>query len=311
MARALAFLLALLICSLCDGRSLTAFLSSHIISPVDLSASIITTVTVPNPSNLATRLFHQSSNDVSIPNGGGRSPYIVYDKVDKAALFKYSVGLATQVSLLFGFFTAVDRILAHFPSVKVPFVANVIFLYAFSLRSSLFSILPNTNSDSEGSKLTEEGNQEYNKRNIPSWTPPGIAFVLGWPLLTFGLRAVTGAMVVQASGGQYASPAIMSLMLHLSLGNLWNTVSNVERRLGVSVVLIYSLWLSKAFAALQFYMVKPLAGKLLALTLTWITAAVALATRTWQINPDLNTGKLEPLVPMQHPIWTTKFRWEQ
>ena len=83
----------------------------------------------------------------------------------------------------------------------------------------------------------------------------------------------------------------------------------MERRLGVAVVLLYSMWLTKAFAALQFYKVQPIAGKLLALTLSWITAAVALTTRTWQINPE--TGKLEPLVPMQHPKWTTKFRWEQ
>ena len=85
--------------------------------------------------------------------------------------------------------------------------------------------------------------------------------------------------------------------------------NNVERRLGVAVVLLYSMWLTKAFAALQFYKVQPIAGKLLALTLSWITAAVALTTRTWQINPE--TGKLEPLVPMQHPKWVTKFRWEQ
>ena len=133
--------------------------------------------------------------------------------------------------------------------------------------------------------------------------------MIGWPLLTFGLRAYTGAVIVQAAGG-YANAAIMSLMLHLSVGTLWTTVNNIERRLGFSVVLLYSLWLTKAFAAWQFYQVKPLAGKLLAVTLTWITAACALETRTWQINPDPDTGKKEPLLPMQHPKWKTKFRWE-
>ena len=85
----------------------------------------------------------------------------------------------------------------------------------------------------------------------------------------------------------------------------------MERRLGVSVVLLYALWLTKAFAALQFYKVEPRAGQLLAWTLTWITAAVALTTRTWQLNPDPDTGRLEPLVPMKHPKWSTKFKWEQ
>ena len=85
----------------------------------------------------------------------------------------------------------------------------------------------------------------------------------------------------------------------------------MEDRLGFSVVLIYLLWLTKAFAALQFTKVQPQAGKLLAVTLTWLTAAVALLTRTWQLNPDPLTGQREPLLPMQHPKWNTKFRWER
>ena len=64
----------------------------------------------------------------------------------------------------------------------------------------------------------------------------------------------------------------------------------MERRLGLRGVL-YALWVTKVFAALQFYKVEPLAGKLLALTLTWITAGGA-TTRTWQLNPDVDTGKL-------------------
>jgi len=251
-----------------------------------------------------------SGGEFATPSAGGNEPR-AYSGVDGTALAKYSVGLAAQMSLLFGFLAAIDAALVRFPSVGVPFAANVAFMYAFSLKSSLFSILPS--SKNEGRKITDEdkGTQEYNKRNIPKWTPPGIAFVFGWPLLTFGLRAVTGAMVIRASGGRYATTAIMSLMLHFSVGNLWNTVSNVERRLGCSVVLLYALWLTKAFAALQFYQVEPLAGKLLAVTLTWISAAAALTTRTWQINPDVDTGELEPLVPMRHPKWTTKFRWER
>lgn len=164
-----------------------------------------------------------SGGEFAMPNGGGKQPS-AYDGVDGTALAKYSVGLAAQMSLLYGFLAAIDAVLVCFPSVKVPFAANVAFLYAFNLKSSLLSILPS--SKNEPRKITDKdkGTQEYNKRNVPKWTPPGIAFVLGWPLLTFGLRAITGAMVVQASGGRYATAAIMSLMLHFSFGNLWNTV---------------------------------------------------------------------------------------
>ena len=165
-----------------------------------------------------------SGGSIAMPDdGGGKASTSAYGGLDWTALAKYSVGLAAQTSLLFGFLSAIDAVLARFPAVEVPFAANAAFLYAFNLRSSLFSILPS--SKIEGRKITDKdkGTQEYNKRNVPKWTPPGIAFVFGWPLLTFGLRAFTGAMVVQASGGRYATPAIMSLMLHLSVGNLWNT----------------------------------------------------------------------------------------
>ena len=88
-----------------------------------------------------------------MPDGRGKAPS-AYDGVDGTALAKYSVGLAAQVSLLFGFLAAIDAVLVYFPSVQVPFAANVAFLYAFNLKSSLFSILPN--SKNEGRKITDK-----------------------------------------------------------------------------------------------------------------------------------------------------------
>lgn len=157
--------------------------------------------------------------DSSLTTNGGafRSSY---EKIDWEALVKYPVGLGVQMALIFGFLKGVDKIVSYY-SLKIPFGLSMIFLYAFNLKSSLFSIFPQKKTD--GQKLTQE-NWEYNKRRKPSWTPPGLAFVFGWPLLTFGLRAFTGAMVVKSLGGTYANPAIMSLMLHLGIASLWNTV---------------------------------------------------------------------------------------
>jgi len=215
--RVLSSLLACGSLSLCAGWSRAAFLSSR------PSPSFIVTAVGSTPA-LRSRSppLLLSGGEFATPSAGGKEPS-AYGGVDGTALAKYSMGLAAQMSLLFGFLSSIDAALIRFP-VGVPFAANVAFMYAFSLKSSLFSILPS--SRVEGRKITDEdkGTQEYNKRNVPKWTPPGIAFVFGWPLLTFGLRAVTGAMVVRASGGRYATAAIMSLMLHFSVGNLWNTV---------------------------------------------------------------------------------------
>ena len=96
------------------------------------------------------------------------------------------------------------------------------FPYAFNLRSSVFSILPSSKNEGRKIKDEDKGPKNTTSAIFQSGRHP-IAFVLGWPLLTFGPRAVTGAMVVRG-GHRYATAAIMSLMLHFSVGNLWNTV---------------------------------------------------------------------------------------
>ena len=229
------------------------------------------------------------------------------NKIDWNAMLKYPAGITAQMLLILGVLTSIDLIMGRL-SLKIPLWFNALFFYFFNLKTSVFSILPNKRSDKR--KITQE-DWEYNKRIKPSWTPPGVVFGIMWPLFTFGLRAVSAAMIVKNSAGKFATSTLMSLMLHIGFGNFWNTVNNVEKRLGVATIALYGLWITNAFATWQFYKVDPLAGKLLGLTQLWITAAAALETRTWQINPDPDTGKREPLLPRQHPKWTTKFRWEQ
>jgi hypothetical protein len=168
----------------------------------------------------------------SVSNGGGddcdnsskqlRNKH-VYEGVDWKAVLTYFTGLVVQTTLIAVVLANLDKGLTYFDlPKKIPLVVHFFFLYAFNLKiPSLLSILPLQKGRDQ--KLTQD-KWEYNKRNKPSWTPPGIAFVLGWPLLTFGLRAWTGAMIVQQMGGRYASRPILSLMFHLGFGNLWNTV---------------------------------------------------------------------------------------
>lgn len=96
---------------------------------------------------------------------------------------------------------------------------------------------------------------------------------------------------------------------HLCIDIVSFLSNNVERRLGVAVIALYGLWLTKALAAYLFYQIDPRAGKWLAATLTWITAAAALETRTWQINPDPSSKEREPLYPAKGKS-KTLFRWE-
>ena len=134
------------------------------------------------------------------------------------------------------------------------------------------------------------------RRNMPEWTPPGVVFPIVWLLIVGPLRAVSSAMLI-GDGLEYSSFAVLTLMFHLSIGDTWNTINNVERRYGTSVVGVSAVWISAAYAAYSYWIATPLAGKVLAVPLIWLTIASSLIVRTWQINPDPATGEKESLLP--------------
>jgi tryptophan-rich sensory protein len=97
----------------------------------------------------------------------------------------------------------------------------------------------------------------------------------------------------------------------LSIGDIWNTINNKERRYGTSVVGVFLVWASAATAAYQYYQAGPsLAGRLLSLPLIWLTIASSLILRTWQLNPSPATGKPESLLPTKTTTTSvTKLEW--
>lgn len=213
------------------------------------------------------------------------------DKFDYDAVVKYLGAVGIQGALLFGFLFGLD-VLVDSLALKVPRPANFVLFYALSLKSRVFNPLANNRPKVN----TLESESSSTKRVMPSWTPPGVVFPVMWLLVIAPLRALASTMVVAATS-QYASYTIMTLMTHLSIGDVWNTINNVERRYGVSVVGVACVWLSKAYAAYSYGRVVPRAGTLLALPLVWLTVASALIYSTWRINPDPTTGKPEPLYP--------------
>lgn len=232
--------------------------------------------------------------------------------LDVQALVKWTIGYIGQVSLIYATLLGVDQIMSKL-SWKLPFWTKFIGFYLFQQTTTFFSLLPRKRT---GEQALHQADWEYNKRTQPSWTPPGWVFALMWPLFVFGTRGWTSAMVItsleQASSTSsiYASMPILCLMAHLCIASLWNTMNNIEKRLGPCVPTLWMLAGTKALTAYVFYQVNPLAGKLLALTLTWLVAAASLETDTWRINPDLATGRKERLYPVKAEKWVTKFRWE-
>eukprot|EP00316_Scyphosphaera_apsteinii_P008421 CAMPEP_0119307346 /NCGR_PEP_ID=MMETSP1333-20130426/7876_1 /TAXON_ID=418940 /ORGANISM="Scyphosphaera apsteinii, Strain RCC1455" /LENGTH=447 /DNA_ID=CAMNT_0007310877 /DNA_START=95 /DNA_END=1438 /DNA_ORIENTATION=+ len=144
-----------------------------------------------------------------------------------------------------------------------------------------------------------ESLSKADERIVPSWTPPGVAFPIMWVGVVAPLRAFASALVYETSTGRLNEahlndPVLIWLVLHLCLGDTWNTVNNVERRMGAAVVGVAIVWISTIFAAKQYYDVAPLAGVLLGLTALWIAVAGALVADIWRLN---SVVEAEPLYP--------------
>jgi translocator protein len=230
------------------------------------------------------------------------------DSFDPTAVLKYGIAISVQMGLAATILRTLDLIVARY-KIHVPFAVNFIFFYAMALKSRVLNPMSNTRPQVKTLEAPEDKKNVATvfKRQMPKWTPPGFIFPIVWLLIIGPIRATASSLVYQ-SVGTYASLPILSLYLHLSIGDVWNTINNIERRFGVAVTGVLLVWLSKAHAAYQYSRVNVLAGRLVAATLIWLTIATALVTATWRLNPDPATGKPEPLYPVKGKA-ATKFAW--
>jgi benzodiazapine receptor len=228
-------------------------------------------------------------------------------ELDSDAVIKYGSAVVAQMAAITATFGAIDAATDALLGGPLPWQAVTVFFWGMSLKSRVFSPLDNARPDLN--KAVEgEKTRGFNDRTMPSWTPPGVTFPIMWVLIVGPLRAFSSTLVWEATGMHLLSPVLLCLMLHLSIGDTWNTVNNVERRLGAAVPGVTCVWASVLFASSQYYAVSELAGSLLALTAVWITVAGLLIADTWRINSAESGGKWEgePLYPYKGEV-TTKF----
>lgn len=216
--------------------------------------------------------------------------------MDTEAIAKYAGAIVAQMTLIAGVFTGFDA-LSDATGVQLPFAANFFLFYVLAIKSRIFNPLLNDRPKRENFEIDESKQAAPERpRKQAEWQPPGVVFPIVWLLIVGPLRAGSTAILLDG-GASYASPAILALMLHLSIGDTWNTVNNVERRYGAAAVGILGVWGSAANAAYQYGQVDPLAGKLLSIPLIWLTIAGSLVVRVWQLNPSPATGEKDSLLP--------------
>ncbi|KAJ8607737.1 hypothetical protein CTAYLR_008593 [Chrysophaeum taylorii] len=217
--------------------------------------------------------------------GGEKKNRVAYATRETA---KYVGATATQYGMMVGVLAAID--LVHPPAIAAAP------LFAFlSLRSRVFSLLDNSRPDRDA----QDGKATPPDVKRPAWTPPGIAFPFIWLTIT-ALRAASSA-IVYAKTGALATPPLRAMALHLAIGDTWNTITNCERRLGVSAVGCLAVWGSVLRATLAYAAVSPVAAKVLAPSLAWISVACVLTTNIWLLNdkrplyPSPDDGTSAPL----------------
>lgn len=209
--------------------------------------------------------------------------------VDVKAIWRYIGATAGQTALMIWFTLTLDVALqrSSLPLVYQKAAVGAWFLFN-ALKSRTFSPL-----NASRPKVANERNAVA-ERKRPSWMPPPLAFPVIWSTIAL-LRAASSVAVFTAAG-TLNNPALFAMVLHLAVGDTWNSINNVERRLGTAVVGVCAVLISVYNVVFQYYAASTIAGYLIAPSAVWISIATFLVYTIWRINPR-SDGELEPLLP--------------
>jgi len=290
------------------------------------TSPFLNSYTATRQKYLQQQAHYSRSSSLCASANDSSSSSINNGEVDVDALIKYHASIVLQMGILFSLLTGLDYAVSSLlPTTATaaddsiaavaPFWASCILFYGLSLKSRTFNPLDNTRPDlgkavtssmddgqdqepssSDPTTTTTTGSKGFGDRVMPSWTPPGIIFPIMWVLIIGPTRAYT-ASLVYTSTGHFADPAILALLFHLSVGDVWNTINNTEKRFGAAVTGVVCVSLANANVTFQFYQADQKAGMLLAATMVWFTVASALIIQTWRLNP-VDGEELDKVYPV-------------
>jgi translocator protein len=205
---------------------------------------------------------------------------------DSQATLLYLGGTCLQITIMVLTLWGIEQTLPHIMRLNaptwLPTVISSLVLGILALRSRLFSPLDNTRSKTR-----------YNTVVRPSWAPPPLAFPIVW--MTIGvLRVIASVLVWQTLGQTFLGLPLIAFVIHLALGDTWNTIFTVEGRLGAAVpIVIIGPWLSAIIVTGLYWKTNSVAGLLMAPSVIWLTIASLLVYSIWRLNGA------EPLYPLK------------
>ncbi|WP_414565118.1 MULTISPECIES: TspO/MBR family protein [unclassified Anabaena] len=208
-------------------------------------------------------------------------------ELDISAVLVYKLGTILQIGVMILVLLGMEKLVmlidnnSSFPSWLSTLLTGLFFA-VLSIRSRIFSLLDNTRS-----------RQTYDQIIRPTWAPPPLAFPIVWMIIAV-LRVISSLLVWQQMNHQFLVVPLILFVVHLALGDTWNTIFTVERRLGAAVpVVILGPWLSSVVVTAIYWQTNPVAGMTLSFSCVWLTVAAVLVFKIWQLNGS------EPLYPVK------------
>ncbi|ACC80613.1 TspO/MBR family protein [Nostoc punctiforme] len=208
-------------------------------------------------------------------------------ELDIRVVLVYTLGTLLQIVVMIFVLLVMEKLVilidnnSSFPSWFSTLFTGLLFA-VLSIRSRFFSLLDNTRS-----------RQTYDQVIRPRWSPPPLVFPIVWMVIAV-LRVIYSVLVWQQMNHQFLVLPLILFVVHLALGDTWNTIFTVERRLGAAVpVVILGPWLSAVVVTVIYWQTNPVAGMTLSFSCVWLTVAAVLVFRIWQLNGS------EPLYPLK------------
>lgn len=230
--------------------------------------------------------FRSSVITSAVQNQGSKE-----EEPDFEAVARYFGATAFQLAAMSGALWSLDQATSMLAATQgvpawAPKAVVVAFFAAMSLRSRVFSPLNNSRptTASERAAIAE--------RKRPSWMPPPLTFPIVWTTIAV-LRTVSSVMIWELSGRTLLVAPILAMMLHLAIGDTWNTINNIEQRLGTAVLGVGMVWASVILVDTLYFQLSTTAGAILAPSCIWISVASFLVYSIWKLNGE------ESLFPMK------------
>jgi tryptophan-rich sensory protein len=151
------------------------------------------------------------------------------ETIDWRSIGKYFAATATQAAVMIYLtnWLSVGIVRSDFTPAIQKTIVGFWFLFN-ALRSRVFSPL------NASRPKTSDEKTAIAERKRPSWMPPPLAFPVIWSSIAL-LRAFSSVAVFTVTG-TLNHPAIFAMLAHLSIGDTWNSINNVEKSLGVACV---------------------------------------------------------------------------